>query len=105
MVCCMSGIFSQKFGAASFLKFFDKDRSVLGIDIGTSSLKIVQARKESERAVLETYGELSTSAYGNKEMGRASLLVDEKVSEMIADLKKEAGATATRGVEIGRAHV
>ncbi|HEY4477141.1 MAG TPA: type IV pilus assembly protein PilM [Candidatus Paceibacterota bacterium] len=94
----MSGIFSQKFGAASFLKFFDKDRSVLGIDIGTSSLKIVQARKESERAVLETYGELSTSAYGNKEMGRASLLVDEKVSEMIADLKKEAGATATRGV-------
>lgn len=98
MLCCMKESLSQKLRAASFLKFFEKDRSVLGIDIGTSSLKIVQARKEKERAVLETYGELSSAAYGSKEIGRAAILMDEKVSEMIRDLKKEAGATASRGV-------
>ena len=94
----MNDFLSQKFNAARLLKFFEKDKSVLGIDIGTSSLKIVQARREKERAVLETYGELSTAAYGSKESGRAALLMDEKVSEMIIDLKKEAGVTAKRGI-------
>ncbi len=94
----MNDFLSQKFSAAKLLKFFEKDKSVLGIDIGTSSLKLVQARRESERAVLETYGELSTAAYGSKETGRAALLMDEKVSEMILDLKREAGVTAKRGI-------
>ena len=48
--------------------------------------------------MLETYGELSAAAYSGGEPGRAVLLADEKVSEMIVDLKKEAGATAKRAV-------
>ena len=35
------------------------DQSVLGIDIGSSSIKVVQLKKEKERAILETYGEIS----------------------------------------------
>lgn len=87
-----------KFSAKSFLRLFEKDNSVLGIDIGTSSLKIVQARREHERAVLETYGQLSTAAYGSKESGRAALLMDEKVVEMIGDVSKEAGVTAKKAI-------
>jgi type IV pilus assembly protein PilM len=89
----MNVSFAKNFGA-----LFAKDKSILAIDVGTSSLKIIQAKREKERAVLETYGELSVSGYGGTEAGRAAMLVDEKVSQMISDLKKEAGATAHRAL-------
>ncbi|MEK7643670.1 MAG: type IV pilus assembly protein PilM [Patescibacteria group bacterium] len=94
----MNILSSNNLNPKSIFRFFEKDKSILGVDIGTSSLKIVQARKEKERAVLETYGELSTAAYGSGEAGRAALLMDEKVSEMIVDLRKEAGVTAKRAI-------
>lgn len=94
----MKDFFSKTFSKEGVLGFLAKDKSVLGIDVGTSSLKIIQVRKDKERAVLETYGELSTSAYGGGEAGRATLLMDEKVSQMIVDLKKEAGATARHSI-------
>lgn len=94
----MKDILSKTIGNLGFLGLLSKDKSVLGIDVGTSSLKIIQIKKERERAVLETYGELSTGAYSGQEAGKALLLTDEKISQMIIDLRKEAGATATRGV-------
>lgn len=74
--------------------FQKKTQSVLGIDIGSSSIKIVQLRKEKEQAVLETYGELSTGPYGGLEIGQAAGLVEEKVVEILKDLLKEASAKA-----------
>ena len=48
---------------------FGSSKSIVGIDIGVSSVKVVQLRKESERGILETYGELKTTPYliGNAE--------------------------------------
>jgi type IV pilus assembly protein PilM len=40
-------------------------RSALGIDIGTSSVKVVQVRKEHGIAVLESYGEIEFNRYGS----------------------------------------
>lgn len=94
----MKDFFSKTFGREGLFKLFAKDTSVLGIDVGAASLKIIQIRKEKEQALLETYGELSTSAYTGGEAGRAVLLADERVSEMLVDLKREAGATATHGL-------
>jgi len=71
---------------------------VLGIDFGSSSLKLVQVRKENERAVLETYGELSCGPYGGMEVGKSVKLVSEKVAEMLRDLIKEANVTSRRAV-------
>ncbi len=96
MLCCMQELLTKKSMIPSLSGLFRKDSSVLGIDVGTSSLKILQIKKENERAVLETYGELSTGAYTGIEAGRAVMLMDEKVSQMIIDLKQEAGATAHR---------
>ena len=42
-----------------FSFFSKKDKSVLGIDIGSSAIKIVQIKKKKGKAVLETYGELA----------------------------------------------
>ncbi len=79
------------------LLFFGKhEASVLGIDFGSSSIKIVQLKKNSERAILETYGELSCGKYGAAEIGRSVRLLDQKAVEMVGDLLKEANITARR---------
>lgn len=94
----MGTSFLNKMKSGKVLQFFGDNKSVLGIDIGTSSLKLLQLRREKERAVLETYGELSTGLYHTQESGRALLLQEEKITEMLKDLKKEAGAKASYGV-------
>lgn len=83
---------------SSAFSLFDRKSSILGIDIGSSSIKLVQLRMEKERAVLETYGELATGPYAGKGVGQAARLADPKASEVIADVLKETGATAKTAV-------
>ncbi len=73
--------------------FGKKDKSVLGVDIGSSSLKVVQLRKEGGKAVLETYGELALGPYGGGEVGQATNLSAEQISETLTDLLREAKVT------------
>ena len=54
--------------------------SALGIDIGTSSIKIVQLRKENDIAVLESYGEMELGRYGE------GALSPEKIAGALMDL-------------------
>jgi type IV pilus assembly protein PilM len=76
-----------------FSTFFKKETSVLGIDIGSSSIKIVQVKKKHGRAVLETYGELALGPYAGMEVGRAVSLPTEKVVEAIKDILRESKTT------------
>jgi type IV pilus assembly protein PilM len=86
--------------------FFDflspkKGQSVIGVDIGSSSLKVVQLRRERGKAVLETYGELALGPYGGSEVGQATNLSPEQIAEALKDLLREAKATTTScGVSI-----
>ena len=41
--------------------------SAIGIDIGSSSVKIVQLKRKNGKAVLETYGALSLGPYAKVE--------------------------------------
>ncbi len=84
----------QKF-LSSAKSFFKKNDSVIGLDIGSAVLKVVQVRKESGRAVLETYGELSLGPYGGLDVGRATNLPPEKIAEAVKDLFREANITAS----------
>lgn len=70
-----------------------KSDKVLGIDIGASSIKIVQLRKERGRAVLETYGEIATGPYRNMAVGQAVVLPPDKQAEALKDLFREANTT------------
>ena len=72
--------------------------SALGIDIGSSAIKVVQLRKQKGHAVLETYGELSVGPYGKSEIGRAVKLPIEKMTEALVDVLREA---KTNGRECG----
>ncbi len=76
--------------------FFKKDelKQSLGLDIGSSSVKVVQLRKEKDRIVLDTYGEVALGPYGGLKVGQAVHLGEEKLLEAIRDLFKEAKVTA-----------
>lgn len=73
----------------------EKSKSVLGIDVGSSSLKVVQVRKEGGLAVLETYGELALGPYADAEIGQATKLSPETVAQGLTDLIREANVSAT----------
>ncbi len=87
---------------AFFSKLFKKeDKSVLGLDIGSSSLKVVQLRKDHGQAVLETYGELALAPYSGGEVGQATSLSAEQITESLKDLLREAKVTTKNcGVSI-----
>lgn len=69
--------------------------SVLGVDVGSSAIKVVQLRKEKGVAVLETYGEIALGPYAELEVGRATNLPPEKIAEALKSLLKEANVTTT----------
>ncbi|MBI2673953.1 MAG: pilus assembly protein PilM [Candidatus Zambryskibacteria bacterium] len=75
---------------ALFSKFFNQDEvSVLGIDIGSSAIKIVQVKKKNGQAVLETYGELALGPYAGLGVGQAAALSPDKLAQALTDLMKE----------------
>jgi len=75
------------------LKSFKSNKSVLGVDISSSSIKIVQVRKEKGKAILETYGELALGPYTGLEQGQSTSLPIPKMTEALKDLLKEANVT------------
>lgn len=85
-----------------FKNFFKaEDTNVIGIDIGSSAIKIVQVAKIKGKAVLKTYGSLSLGPYAGLSVGQATNLPADKLSTVITDLIKEANVTSTNaGVAI-----
>ena len=81
--------------ASNFLKglFSSKEQSVIGVDIGSASIKVVQLRRQKGRAILETYGELSLGPYAGIEIGRSTRLSPDKIVEALKDVMKEANIT------------
>ncbi|MBN2093803.1 MAG: type IV pilus assembly protein PilM [Candidatus Zambryskibacteria bacterium] len=77
--------------------------NALGIDIGSSSIKIVQLKKKGDKAILETYGELSLGPYGGASVGQSVNLSTEKLVQAMNDLlteKEVALTTRTCGLAI-----
>lgn len=84
---------------ANFLSSFFKkeDTSVLGIDIGSSAIKLVQLRRKGGRAVLETYGALALGPYAKLEIGRSTNLPPDQIVAALTDILREAKTTTKRG--------
>lgn len=78
-----------------------KPSRMVGIDIGTYSTKVVQLRYESERAILETYGELLIRGYlknaGNAGSGFLRFL-DKDIATLLKDVMTESKITARDAV-------
>jgi type IV pilus assembly protein PilM len=84
------------FSLPKLANFFSTEaKSVIGIDIGTSSIKVVQLRKDHGRVVLETYGAIALGPYAGVEIGRATALGADKITEALKDVIREAHVTTT----------
>ena len=86
-----------------FLNIFKrKAKPFLGIDIGTSSIKVVQLKKSEDKFKLEAYGEISTIGYLerlNDTFQITSLRTLEAVTrEMLKILLKKSEATSKQTV-------
>jgi len=73
--------------------FKSKEISAIGIDIGSSFIKVVQLKKKGGKAILETYGELALGPYADLAVGQMTNLSAEKLAEAIADILKESNIT------------
>lgn len=82
-------------------KFTVGPANYVGVDIGSESVKVVQLRKEREQAVLETYGELKSARYFDKESGYGGGLLthrDQNVVGLLEDVIRESNITSRRAV-------
>ena len=88
------------FDIAKLTSVFKKDvakrepDSVLGVDVGSSSIKIVQLHNNRGVATLDTYGELQLGPYGGMEIGRTANLQTGKLAEAFADIIRESAASS-----------
>ncbi|MFN3188381.1 MAG: pilus assembly protein PilM [Candidatus Paceibacteria bacterium] len=74
-----------------------KDR-VVGIDIGSSSIKVVELQSREGVVTLTTYGELQLGPYGEKEIGEIFPLTPDLEKQALVDILRESATKATSGV-------
>ncbi len=72
------------------------ETGVVGIDIGSSSIKVIQLKRVRESAALETYGELQLGPYANVEIGRATNLDPARLAEALVDIVREASVSSKK---------
>ena len=78
-----------------FLTPKKKGVGVVGVDIGSSFVKVVQLHKKSGKAILDTYGEIALGPVAGLEVGQATNLSTDKLVEAMKDLFAEAKVTST----------
>jgi len=69
------------------------NNEALGIDIGSSAIKVVQLKKKGGKAILETYGIIALGPYANMDIGSATALDTENLSHALLDVIKESNIT------------
>ncbi|MFZ2149832.1 MAG: type IV pilus assembly protein PilM [Minisyncoccia bacterium] len=67
--------------------------SAIGIDIGSSSIKVVEIKRKGGKAVLETYGAIALGPYADIEAGQATNLSVEKSALALKEVLKQSGVT------------
>jgi type IV pilus assembly protein PilM len=74
-----------------------KDR-VVGIDIGSSAIKVVELQNRDGVITLTTYGELQVGPYGEKAIGEVFSLSPELEKQAVLDILRESAVKASSGV-------
>jgi len=69
--------------------------NAVGIDIGSSAIKVVEIRKKGGKAVLETYGAIALGSYADIDIGRVTNLPIDKTVEALKEVLKQSGVTTT----------
>ena len=83
----------------NFLAGFSKiggggEVSAIGVDIGSSAIKVVEIKLKGGRAVLETYGAIALGPYAELEAGRVTNLPIEKSVLALQEVLKQSGVAS-----------
>lgn len=71
---------------------------VVGIDIGSSSIKVVELEDKKGVLTLNTYGELQLGPYAGKHIGESVLPTPKQEQEAVVDVLRESSVEAKRAV-------
>ena len=82
----------------SFKGADDTTSAVVGIDIGSSSVKVVELQEKNGVLTLNTYGELQLGPYADKHLGESVNTTAKQEQEAIIDIMRESSVTAKRAV-------
>lgn len=67
--------------------------AIVGIDVGSTAIKVVQIHDQNGVATLDTYGELQLGPYGETDIGRMTNLPIAKLVQALVDIIREASVT------------
>lgn len=73
-------------------------KRVVGIDMGSSSIKVVEVQERKGILTLTTYGELQLGPYAEKEIGQSVDLEVKKEQQALLDIIREAAVKAEEAV-------
>ncbi len=74
------------------------DNRVIGIDIGSSAIKVVEVEERGGVLTLTTYGELQLGPYASEEIGQSVTLEPKKEQQALVDVMRESAVKATNAV-------
>jgi type IV pilus assembly protein PilM len=86
---------------ADFFQGFSSNttkQSVVGIDVGSSSIKVVQLEDQKGVLTLTTYGEIQLGPYSQKDIGQSVMLEPKQEQEALVDVLRESAAVAKNAV-------
>lgn len=72
--------------------------SVVGIDIGSVSIKVVELEKVDGMVLLRNYGEIALGPRAGVSVGQATMLPPEKIAEVLKEILQETGITTPHTV-------
>jgi type IV pilus assembly protein PilM len=88
----MSNLFTNIFSGLGSLGKNTGDNAI-GVDIGSSAIKVVEIKKKGGKAVLETYGSIALGPYEETEPGKVTNLPAERIAIALKEVLKQSGAT------------
>ena len=91
----MSNPFKDILNKASGMFASNTNDSAVGVDIGSSAIKIVEIKKQKGKAMLETYGSIALGPYADTEIGKVTNLPPEKIVEALKEVLKQSGVSST----------
>jgi len=83
---------------SSLTKSSDSANSVVGIDVGSSSIKVVELQESNGIISLTTYGELQLGPYVDMEVGQSVILDPKKEQQALVDILRESAVKAKHAV-------
>ncbi len=72
-----------------------EESSALGIDIGSSAIKVVEIKRKGGKAILETYGSIALGPFASLDVGAITSLPVDKLSEALKEVLKQSGVSIT----------